>query len=263
MTISSFLSLWWPLGLCLCLISSHKGVHLSWLCSAAFFSGNNSLSSPSAELLCILWEPTWLSPALWSLSNPPRQNQPTLPNACTAVTFGLVIVPPRPQVPGGLVVRPWCVAQSLPHTHVRDTSIGLFRPHLLFYLCFYTEILKVTHWAWLCSPLRPFLENGTFSTRVSTMNATSFTGLMVLTQGRSPEWVHGALTPSQLLSAISLTVIFRLAPESLNWFLTREWKRCIIYCSPAKPPTPDICVMLCSLQNTSTSDISRVVNKAH
>ena len=47
----------------------------------------------------------------------------------------------------------------------------------------------------------------------------------------------------------------------LHWFLTQEWKKCIIYCSPAKPPTSDICTVLFSLQSTSTSIISRAINE--
>lgn len=140
-----------------------------------------------------------------------------------------------------------------------------------FFLCFYTETPKVPNTsglAWLptqgFSRERHLCVRRLFSQPVSTMNAVSFTGWMILTQGEKPR--VSSCCPDSKPAVIGNKSDCHSAsgsPESLNWFLTPQGKRYIIYCSPAKPPTPDICVMLFSLQNTSTSDISRVVNKAH
>lgn len=68
--------------------------------------------------------------------------------------------------------------------------------------------------------------------------------------------------PAAVCNKSDELICVRLTPRvSHHWWLTQEWKRCIICCSPAKPPTSGICTVLFSLQSPSVSIISRAVNE--
>ena len=125
-------------------------------------------------------------------------------------------------------------------------------------LCFNVEGLRVTLWPrlTLLPPSRLLWEDDDSSDRLGLLRQP-------ILQAISLDWVENFNSgvkyeevqcgpesePAAICNKSDELICIWLTPRvSHHWLLTQERKRCIIYCSPAKPPTSAICTVLYSLQ---------------
>lgn len=138
-------------------------------------------------------------------------------------------------------------------------------------LCFNVEGLRVTLWP----PLTLLPPSCLLWEEDDSSDRPGLLGQPIL-QAISLDWVENFNSgveyeevqcgpesePAAVCNKSDELICVGLTPRvSHHWWLTQEWKRCIIYPSPAKPPTSDVCTVLFSLQSPSVSIISRAVNE--